>query len=119
MTTALAAVTAALTTLVVVLLVLLVLRRPRAAPANARESNRPNPSSSTLPAVVEPQPQAFYDGEARLESQVRELSQALVRAEYENRRARFVVQLSGALDLDDVLARTLEAAQGSPASTRQ
>ena len=45
---------------------------------------------------------------------MRELSQALVRAEYENRRARFVVQLSGALDLDDVLARTLEAAQGLP-----
>ncbi len=114
MTTALAAVTAALATLVVVLVVLLALRRPREAPARARESDRPNPSPAPVPAVVEApgQLQPFAEGEAQLESRVRELSQALERAEYQNRRARFVVQLSGALDLDDVLGRTLEAAQG-------
>jgi diguanylate cyclase (GGDEF)-like protein len=116
MTTALAAITAALATLVVVLLVLLVLRRPRDAPARARESNRPNPSPSPsqVPAVVEPQQQSqpFYEGEARLESRVRELTQALERSEYENRRGRFLAQLAGALDLDDVLGRTLEAAHG-------
>jgi len=118
--TALAAITAALATLVVVLVVLLVVRRPREAPARARENQRGNPSP--VPVVVEttlapqpqpqPQPQAYSDGEARLESKVRELSQALERAENENRRTRFVVQLAGALDLDDVLGRSLEAAHG-------
>ena len=116
MTTALAAITAALATLVVVLLVLLVLRRPREAPARARESNRPNPSPAPVPAVVDAPAlsQPFYEGEARLESRVRELTQALERAEYENRRGRFLAQLAGALDLDDVLGRTLEAAHGLP-----
>ena len=120
MTTALAAITAALATLVVVLLVLLVLRRPREAPSRARESHRPNPSPSPsqVPAVVESQQQSqpFYEGEARLESRVRELTQALERSRYlENRRGRFLAQLAGALDLDDVLGRTLEAAHGLPA----
>src|SRR4051812_10027172 len=115
-TTALAAITAVLATLVVVLLVLLVLRRPREAPVRARENDRPAPSP--VPAVVESQPQAqlqsqaFSESEARLESRVRELTHALERAEYENRRGRFLAQLAGALDLDDVLARTLEAAHG-------
>lgn len=124
MTTALAAVTAVLATLVVVLLVVLVLRRPREAPARTREIDRLNPVQA--PAVTDPTPQVqvqvqpqprprpFSEGEARLESRVQELSQALERAEYENRRARFVVQLAGALDLDDVLGRTLEAAHGLP-----
>ena len=114
MTTALAAITAALATLVVVLIVVLVLRRPREAPARTLETNRPNPSPASVPAVVEAHPQVFNEGEARLESMVRELSQALERSEYENRRGRFLAQLAGALDLDDVLGRSLEAAHGLP-----
>lgn len=114
MTTALAAITAALATLVVVLIVVLVLRRPREAPARTRETNRPNPSPASVPAVVEAHPQVFNEGEARLESMVRELSQALERSEYENRRGRFLAQLAGALELDDVLGRSLEAAHGLP-----
>ena len=114
MTTALAAITAALATLVVVLIVVLVLRRPREAPARTLETNRPNPSPALVPAVVEAHPQVFNEGEARLESMVRELSQALERSEYENRRGRFLAQLAGALDLDDVLGRSLEAAHGLP-----
>jgi diguanylate cyclase (GGDEF)-like protein len=127
-TTALAAITAALATLVVVLAIVLVLRRPREAPARARE-NRPSPSPPSpsppspsppspaqVPAVVEaaPLPETLSDGDTRLELMVRELSQALERAEYENRRGRFLAQLAGALDLDDVLGRTLEAAHGLP-----
>src|SRR5262249_56059028 len=79
---------------------------PRGARLAGRERDRPSP------AVVEAAPPRDADGGARLETRVQELSQALERAEHENRRARFVVQLSGALDLDDVLARTLEAAHG-------
>ena len=63
---------------------------------------------------MEAHPQTFNEGEARLESMVRELSQALERSEYENRRGRFLAQLAGALDLDDVLGRSLEAAHGLP-----
>ena len=106
MNTALAAITAALATLVVVLIVLLVLRRPREAPPRAREGDLPGPA----PGEAVPPRDAYGGG--RLETRVHELSRALERAEHENRRARFVVQLSGALDLDDVLARTLEAAHG-------
>ena len=115
MTTALAAITAALATLVIVLLVVLVVRRPREAPPRARET-RPDRNSALVPAVVEaaPLPETFSEGEARLETVVRELSQALERAEYENRRGRFLQQLAGALDLDEVLARTLDTAQGLP-----
>ena len=115
MNTALAAITAALATLVVVLVVLLVLRRPRETPARAREHNRPNPSPNPTPAVIEtgpPQLPMSTDREAQLELQLRELSVALERAEYANRRSRFIEQLAGALDLDDVLGRTLEAAHG-------
>ena len=45
---------------------------------------------------------------------MRELSEALDRAEQENRRNRFIKHLAGALDLDDVLARTLAAAHDLP-----
>ena len=45
---------------------------------------------------------------------MRELREALDRAEQENRRGRVIKQLAGALDLDDVLARTLEAAHALP-----
>ena len=48
---------------------------------------------------------------AHLESIVRELSASLARAQEENRRTRFLGELSGSIDLDEVLARTLEAAR--------
>jgi hypothetical protein len=52
--------------------------------------------------------------DARLEAKLRELTEALDRAEQENRRGRFLERMQGALDLDDVLARTLEAAHDLP-----
>jgi diguanylate cyclase (GGDEF)-like protein len=48
---------------------------------------------------------------AHMESIVRELSASLARAQEENRRTRFLGELSGSIDLDEVLARTLEAAR--------
>ena len=97
MTTALVAVTAALATLVVVLLVILLTRRPP-----AREPR------------VEAPPPAPVAGDGRVQEVVRELTTALERAQEENRRGRFLAQLAGALDLDEVLARTLEAAESQP-----
>jgi diguanylate cyclase (GGDEF)-like protein len=51
---------------------------------------------------------------ARMESMVRELSEALERAQEEGRRNRFLGELSGSIDLDEVLSRTLEAAGAIP-----
>ena len=48
---------------------------------------------------------------ARMESMVAELGDALERAQDEGRRNRFLADLAGSIDLDDVLARVLEAAQ--------
>jgi diguanylate cyclase (GGDEF)-like protein len=48
---------------------------------------------------------------AHMESIVRELFELLERAQEENRRTRFLGELSGSIDLDEVLARTLEAAR--------
>ncbi len=96
MTTALISSTAALATLVVVLLVLLVVRR------------------SGGHAQPEPVLEAAGEAPAPLEATVRELSEALERAREENRRGRFLAQLAGAIELDDVLARTLEAASRLP-----
>jgi diguanylate cyclase (GGDEF)-like protein len=48
---------------------------------------------------------------AHMESIVRELSASLARAQEENRRTRFLGELSGSIDLDEVLGRTLEAAR--------
>ena len=45
----------------------------------------------------------------RMESMVRELSEALERAQEENRRTRVLGELGGSIDLDEVLTRTLEA----------
>ena len=41
---------------------------------------------------------------------VRDLSGALERAQAENRRTRVLGELGGSIDLDEVLARTLDAA---------
>ena len=46
----------------------------------------------------------------RMESMVRDLSAALERAQAENRRTRLLGELGGSIDLDEVLARTLDAA---------
>jgi diguanylate cyclase (GGDEF)-like protein len=109
-TTALFSLTAALATLVVVLLVVLLSRRPRSAPRVVEVA----PLPAAEPNPPQPGPPASSDSDARLESMVRELKEALERAEQENRRGRFLSQLAGALDLDDVLGRTLEAAHDLP-----
>ncbi len=96
MTTALFSLTAALATLVVVLVVLLVTRRSRA--------EEPEQAAAELPP----------GSQGQLETTVRELSEALERAREENRRGRFLAQLAGAIELDEVLARTLEAASLLP-----
>jgi len=46
----------------------------------------------------------------RMEAMVRDLSEALERAQEENRRSRVLGELGGTIDLDEVLTRTLDAA---------
>jgi diguanylate cyclase (GGDEF)-like protein len=46
----------------------------------------------------------------RMQAMVRDLSDALERAQEENRRSRVLGELGGTIDLDEVLTRTLEAA---------
>jgi diguanylate cyclase (GGDEF)-like protein len=45
----------------------------------------------------------------RMEAMVRDLSEALERAQAENRRTRVLGELGGTIDLDEVLTRTLDA----------
>jgi diguanylate cyclase (GGDEF)-like protein len=54
--------------------------------------------------------------ENRMDELARELAGAVDRAEEEGRRSRFLGEIAGSIDLDDVLARTLEAAAGLPGS---
>jgi diguanylate cyclase (GGDEF)-like protein len=54
------------------------------------------------------------DLNAHMESIVRGLSESLARAHEESRRTRVLGELSGSIDLEEVLARTLEAAQAIP-----
>jgi len=54
------------------------------------------------------------DMNARMEGMVRELSEALERAQEEGRRNRFLGELGASIDLDEVLARTLEAGGAIP-----
>src|SRR6478672_1171085 len=51
---------------------------------------------------------------ARMEGMVRELSETLERAHEEGRRNRFLGELGASIDLDEVLARTLEAGGAIP-----
>ena len=95
MTTALIAAGAALATLVAVLIVLWIVRRSKGA------------GDAKLMAVV-------ADMNSRMETMVRELSDALERAQEEGRRNRFLGELAGSIDLDEVLTRTLEAAGAIP-----
>jgi diguanylate cyclase (GGDEF)-like protein len=50
----------------------------------------------------------------RMEKTVRELSEALERAQEEGRRNRFLGQLGGSIDLDEVLEHTLQAGGAIP-----
>jgi diguanylate cyclase (GGDEF)-like protein len=52
--------------------------------------------------------------EKRMDELARELAGAVDRAEEEGRRSRFLGEIAGSIDLDEVLARTLEAAAGLP-----
>jgi diguanylate cyclase (GGDEF)-like protein len=51
---------------------------------------------------------------SRMEGMVRELSEALERAQEEGRRNRFLGELGASIDLDEVLSRTLEAGGAIP-----
>jgi diguanylate cyclase (GGDEF)-like protein len=51
---------------------------------------------------------------ARMEAMVRELSESLERAQEEGRRNRYLTELAGSIDLDEVLSRTLEAGGAVP-----
>jgi diguanylate cyclase (GGDEF)-like protein len=50
--------------------------------------------------------------ETRMDELAQELAGAVTRAEDESRRSRFLGDIAGSIDLDEVLARTLEAAGG-------
>jgi len=52
--------------------------------------------------------------ESRMDELALELAGAVVRAEEEGRRSRFLGEIAGSIDLDEVLARTLDAAAGLP-----
>jgi diguanylate cyclase (GGDEF)-like protein len=52
--------------------------------------------------------------EARLDELAQELSSAVLRAEEETRRSRFLAQIGTTIDLDDALASTLQAASALP-----
>jgi diguanylate cyclase (GGDEF)-like protein len=95
-TTVLVAAGAAVATLVLVLLVLLV---------RSRGSSRG--SEEQLLDLVSEMNQ-------RMESMVRELSDSIERAQEEGRRNRYLTELAGSIDLDEVLSRTLEAAGAVP-----
>ena len=54
------------------------------------------------------------DMSTRMETMVRELTEALERAQEEGRRSRVLGELAGTIDLDEVLTRALEAAGAIP-----
>jgi diguanylate cyclase (GGDEF)-like protein len=57
---------------------------------------------------------AMSDLNVRMETTVTELRAAVERAEEESRRTRALAELGGTIDIDEVLARTLEAAGALP-----
>src|SRR5438094_6096321 len=95
-TTVLVAAGTALATLVLVALVLLV---------RSRRSSRGG--EQDLVGVVS-------EMNVRMESMIRELSESLEQAREEGRRNRYLTELAGSIDLDEVLARTLEAGGAVP-----
>jgi diguanylate cyclase (GGDEF)-like protein len=94
-TTVLAAIGAALATLALVLLAVYL-----------RSRRRGGQEQQMLTLVTEMN--------ARMESMARELGETLERAQEEGRRNRFLGELAGSIDLDEVLSRTLEAAGAVP-----
>ena len=54
------------------------------------------------------------DMNRRMESMIRELSESLEEAREEGRRNRYLTELAGSIDLDEVLSRTLEAGGAVP-----
>jgi diguanylate cyclase (GGDEF)-like protein len=95
-TTALSALGAAAAVLAVVVLVVLFRRR--------RRSRGDRQQVLTL----------LSEMNTRMEGMARELSEALEHAQEEARRNRFLGELGASIDLDEVLARTLEAAGAIP-----
>src|SRR6266550_4340399 len=95
-TTVLVAAGAALATLLLVSIALFV-RSRRSQPAGGQE----------LVLLVS-------EMNTRMESMIRELSESLERAQEEGRRNRYLTELAGSIDLDEVLSRTLEAAGALP-----
>ena len=87
-----AAVGAALVVLLLGALWLFLARRPR-----------PPVAEAWLTTVVN-------DLDARIEAMQRELSSAVERAQEESRRSRYLGEVAGSIDLDEVLRRTLDAA---------
>jgi diguanylate cyclase (GGDEF)-like protein len=90
MTIALAAVSAALVTLLLTLVVQWFLRR------------RTGPEERLTEVVSEL--------EGRMDAMVRELTDTIERSQVEGQRTRMLGELAGSIDLDEVLARVLEAA---------
>jgi diguanylate cyclase (GGDEF)-like protein len=95
-TTVLVAGMAALITLTVVLLVVAI-----------RSRRRRDGGEEQMLALVS-------EMNTRMESMVRDLSESLERAQEEGRRNRFLGELGASIDLDEVLARTLEAGGAIP-----
>src|SRR5437773_8851384 len=89
-TTVLVAVGAAVATLALVSIVLFM------------RSRRPSGDSQELLGLVS-------EMNTRMEGMIRELSESLERAQEEGRRNRYLTELAGSIDLDEVLSRTLEA----------
>jgi len=97
-TTALIAVGAVVVMLALVLLVVLVRSRRRGSDSGGQQQ---------MLALVS-------EMNTRMEVMVRELSEALERAQEEGRRNRFLGELGASIDLDEVLSRTLEAGGAIP-----
>jgi diguanylate cyclase (GGDEF)-like protein len=95
----LVAASAALATLVVVLAIALI-RRARTGTAIVEGGSANGTALAEL--------------NARIEQLSHDLESAVARTEEERRRNRFLGELAGSIDLDEVLARTLEAAGGIP-----
>jgi diguanylate cyclase (GGDEF)-like protein len=96
-TTTVVAIVAGAAALVLLLVVLWLVRNAAKAPKN----------DERLAELVS-------DLNARMESMVGELSEALEKAQEEGRRNRMLGELAGTIDLDEVLTRTLDAAGAMP-----
>ncbi len=96
MTTVLVAVGAALAVLVLIALAMLL---------RARRSSRGG--EHQVEALVS-------EMSTRMETMIRELSESLEQAQEEARRNRYLSELGGSIDLDEVLSRTLEAGGAVP-----